>query len=185
MSEGKPMGTHGRLVKEVLIAANEIGAQVAVLPKDSSKALHEELLTRFSIRKSMTRIWEGMANAAVVRDPNGWRLISEFLKEAPVIMLFDIVDDSGALRFERGSDVTQVLAASVGFEFYLTNDSIEYILAFNHHDFLIGDGSARQWIIGLVAHKGDRRDTSERGNETPEAAGSGVVVGEGSVERGD
>lgn len=31
--------------------------------------------------------------------------------------------------------------------FYLTNASTDYLLCFNHHDYLIACGAAREWVV--------------------------------------
>ena len=36
-----------------------------------------------------------------------------------------------------------------GFEFYVFDSSISYLICFNHHDQLIGVGSAKEWVNSL------------------------------------
>lgn len=36
-----------------------------------------------------------------------------------------------------------------GFEFYITNFETEYVICFNHHDCLLGCGTAKKWVESL------------------------------------
>jgi hypothetical protein len=61
-------------------------------------------------------------------------------------MFFDRDRDESGVVFEAGSCLVNVLGECTGFEFYLTDLEGDYVICFNHHDFLIGTGSAETWI---------------------------------------
>ena len=45
-----------------------------------------------------------------------------------------------------GDALVRLLGDLPPMEFYLTNAATEYLLCFNHHDYLIACGSAREWL---------------------------------------
>ena len=60
-----------------------------------------------------------------------------------------------ALRFQSGTDLVAVLEESHRSEFYVTNDNVSWLIAYNDHDYLIGVGEAADWIaqhVGAGSH---------------------------------
>lgn len=47
---------------------------------------------------------------------------------------------SNGYKFFDVNDVVSLLSEFYGYEFYITNNSKDFVLCFNHHDYLIGCG---------------------------------------------
>ncbi len=47
-------------------------------------------------------------------------------------------------------------------EFYLTNTLTDYLLCFNHHDYLIACGRAREWLTAYSARRIRERAVTDR-----------------------
>jgi hypothetical protein len=45
----------------------------------------------------------------------------------------------------------RILAESPGFEFFLTNEDVDYVLCFNHHNYLIGVGQCKDWLSHIAS----------------------------------
>jgi hypothetical protein len=136
----------GAIVQEVLRAADHFGFRLQVLDADQTAPLWHRLAQRFGEPGRGRRLWEQLSQRAAVQDPDAWCWIANFLSDEPVLMLFDPSDEVVGVRFAHGSQVVPVLAESFGFEFYVTNEQLEFLLCFNHHDFLIAAGSAKAWL---------------------------------------
>ena len=148
------------VLDEVLDAARDVGAPVAVLPPGASDAIRQQVVARYVGRDDVQPMWEHLRGATGVQDPEAWRWIGRFLTEDPVLLLFDLAEERLVVRVDHGTQLVPVLAAAVRFEFYVTNDSYDFLLCVNHHDFLLAAGSAVGWLEG--EHPAAREDTPPR-----------------------
>jgi hypothetical protein len=64
-------------------------------------------------------------------------------------MLFQEEGEVRGYEFSSAEDLRLVLAESAGFEFYVTNKEVDFVLCHNHHDFIIGVGACRQWLSAI------------------------------------
>jgi len=113
--------------------------------------MRHRLHDRF-ISSSNRPMWENFTSAVSIYNPEGWRMIDEYIMRKPFILFFDQEEDATMIEFPEGNEITPVLEDCSGFEFYVTNCETDYILCFNHHDFLIGTGEASKWSA-LQANK--------------------------------
>ena len=67
-------------------------------------------------------------------------------------MLLVVGDARGqcGFRFEHIEELERVLDETSAFELYLTDPQSSYVVAFNHHDMLIGTGDATAWVRSLA-----------------------------------
>ena len=93
-------------------------------------------------------VWEQFQNDTSRRLPDGWNLICDYASHRP-ILLFCEEDRFIGYQFKSGEDLRIVLRECPGFEFYATNENVEYVLCHNHHDYLIGVGACASWISTL------------------------------------
>lgn len=96
-------------------------------------------------------MWENFKDSFSVYNVYGWRLINKILNEEPVILFFNKDDFSSGFLFNSIKDIMMILSESIGFEFYLTNEYLDFILCFNHHDYLIATGSIISNLKKLVS----------------------------------
>lgn len=73
-----------------------------------------------------------------------------FIQNRPVFLFLEPQEKGELLELASGTQLTSLLAESTGFVFYLTNDQLSYLLAYNDHNVLIGTGEARYWIETLL-----------------------------------
>lgn len=93
-------------------------------------------------------LWERLYDSCGVHDPNAWRRLGEFVRTTSFLLVHDSQGRCG-YRFDTPADLPRVLADCPGFEFYVTDGGGNYVLAFNHHDVLIGCGVAAAWVSSL------------------------------------
>jgi hypothetical protein len=89
------------------------------------------------------------------QDVDGWRQISFFPGDRACVVFWEPGTEKRALRFGSRSDLVAVLDECHRSEFYVTDDEVTYLLCFNHHDYLIGQGLAASWVSEYI--KGQQR----------------------------
>jgi hypothetical protein len=62
------------------------------------------------------------------------------------VLLFDAGEEQEMFAVPSGRALNQLLANSPGFEFYVTDREVSYLICFNHHDVLICWGNAKDWL---------------------------------------
>lgn len=61
-------------------------------------------------------------------------------------MFFNPSDEKKIYSFPKGDDVVAILSETYGYEYYITNRAVDYLLCFNHHDVLITCVNAKEWL---------------------------------------
>lgn len=132
------------LLDEILEAEREHSLGVQMLPAADRDQLRERIFSRYGGRSDP--LWERVGDRASVQDSRGWEWIHEFVGARSCILLFDLSDEVEMFQVPSGSALHELLANTFGFVFYVTDTEASYLICFNDHDFLIGCGSAREWL---------------------------------------
>jgi hypothetical protein len=136
----------GHIRDEVLRAAQTVGATVSEIPRDEADRIREQVTQRFAGGVTASLLWEHLQERVSNRDANAWRWVGDYVKDAKAIMFFDKEDERAMFEFRNGPEVVSTLGESYHFEFYLTNRQVDYLICFNHHDYLIAGGLAADWL---------------------------------------
>lgn len=136
------------LKKTVLDAAEAAGIQISELSADECQHTRATILNRYTecAGRWPTWIWEHFTDAVALADEDGWRWIGDYCADEETIMLFADEDEPGMLQFPAGRTVAEVVGECCGFEYYLTNRPVDFVLCFNHHDCIIATGDAMDWL---------------------------------------
>ena len=127
---------------EILKAANVLHLSVLELTQVESLFIIDQIVAKYAKGKRDNFLWENFVEKNVIsNDKDAWKLIKDIIGKEEVIMFFNPEDESTALQFCSGNDVVALLSETFGFEFYLTNKTTDYVLCFNHHDYLIASGN--------------------------------------------
>ena len=143
---------------EILRASQQVGAAILELQSEAAEGIRTEVIKRFTddyIPQSL--IWNHLRDYSFVicNDPHSWLVVSNFIKNTKVLVLFNDVDDKTVFEFTDGADIVPTLQECFGFEYYLTNYELDYLICFNHHDVLIAAGTACSWLTELTNDKGE------------------------------
>ncbi len=143
----------------VRAAAKAVNAQITELPGEESRRVRTAVRRKFADKSRVPvagftarrmldswPLWEALHGTVGVQALDGWRWVSDFVGNNEVIMFFNEDEDQAMFRFADGAQVVPVLEECTPFEFYLTNDSTDYLICFNHHDVLIAAGTAVPWL---------------------------------------
>lgn len=132
--------------EQVLSSANTLNVIVHGIPILETEKLISRIKEKYCGVGNTTHLWENLINEVAVNNKDAWQWVGDFIRDTETIMFFNPSDEREAFTFNKGSDVVSVLCETYGFEFYLTNKNFNYLLCFNHHDVLIGCGSAVEWL---------------------------------------
>ncbi len=98
--------------------------------------------------RSNLPLWERFHGEIARKRSDGWSLICDYPESSP-IMLFEEEGEFRGCEFASREDMRSILAETPGFEFYVTNRKAEFVLCYNHHDFIIGVGESRDWLSAI------------------------------------
>lgn len=94
-------------------------------------------------------LWDNFFDCVSVYDENWWKYIGDFVGDKPCILMAYDNNDWIAIKINSGMDLNILLSESCGFEFYIMDIELSYVICFNHHDVLIGLGKAKNWILDI------------------------------------
>jgi len=116
--------------QEILNGAKTAGVQASELACADCERIRASILTRFAVKAIQwpAWIWEHFTSGTLYADRDGWRWIGDYRYGKDVIMLFPEHDEKTMFRFASGQSIAGVLAGCFGFEFYLTNDPVDFVL---------------------------------------------------------
>ena len=140
------------LIKNELIdCADRLKIDIRVLDKNETANIMDLFKLRF-INERKTEgvfLWERLTDTAHLNDPMGWSYIGNFVGDRPCLILFNDLDSWFAIEINSGSDLTELLGESCGFEFYVLDKELTYAICFSHEDQLLCAGKAKEWLNNL------------------------------------
>jgi hypothetical protein len=136
----------------VLLVSAIAAAGVAAkrLDDDQRQALFERLRANLGVSFDGRRPWDHPDAPDGVRAPDAWRTIPELVGDKPCLCFLE--DTEEVWRLQGGADLRGVLGELPAVEFYACDEVATWLLCHNHHDFLIGWGSASDLVSALAAH---------------------------------
>lgn len=147
-AQGKAERTIMRISSAIEKAAKVNSITIEKLERSSSEKIKSQIYQKYIKTKKGIFLWEKFEKFSTLQDSAGWKLLSDFVGEKECLMFFENGDNT-IIRIRNGSDLHSLLYEMFGFEFYITNFETDYVLCFNHHDCLVGCGTAKAWIEEL------------------------------------
>jgi len=142
---------------EIIKSIKELGLYANTCDQEYCSFLIIEVIKKFSkLPYYQYPLCSNMTDSISLFNPNGWQLIRSFEVESEKILFLEPEISKVCFQFENSLDVVSMLENSYGFVFYITNLNLDYLICFNDHDYLIGCGTAKDWIKSL-----DRKDETE------------------------
>lgn len=136
------------LTEVVQETASSLGINTTRLSPERCVATFQALKSAFGDVTSVRPIWETILSSTSRKRINGWSDIGKFVNGSSCLLL---LEERGpqVFRLTNGTDLIRLLSECPGFEFYVTDEKFSYLLCHNHHDFLIGAGTAAPWVSEL------------------------------------
>lgn len=142
---------------EIAAAVSRLGVRAVELEGEKARSVESRAELGFA-KPGHRPLWERVLNGEDIHDANAWRSIGAFAV-APATLFVRDAQGLCAFRFEGGPDLIATIGSCPGFEFYVLDDSNQFLLSFNDHDVLIGCGTAAEWVRELRA-KNAQSDSS-------------------------
>lgn len=139
-----------KISAEIGVIATSNNILVERLSDEYAKVIRKKIVEKYLDSQPRAFLWETFKEAAVIEDCNGWKKLCDFVGDNRCIMFFDDGEDDAMLVINDGNALYKLLSEMFGFEFYITNFKTNYVLCFNHHDCLVGCGTAAEWIKPLI-----------------------------------
>jgi hypothetical protein len=140
------------LKEQVFSAGAELGIEIREMPREEQERLVREITEKYTHNKLGWPSWEKYAERFSVQDEEAWRWVGDYVGNEGAILFFQPKDEHSAFQFYSGPDLVAVLGELFGVEFYVTNLLTEYVLCFNHHEYLIAVGRAIEWLQHRSGH---------------------------------
>ncbi len=134
------------LFNEFWDAASRQGAIVERY--EDAEHIRSEINSKFTdpCKKSSIWIWERLKSDYGIHGARYLDLLPSLPLPKQVIVLFNRYEDKSAVLLEDSSKLLPIINDTYGFEFYVTDKAISFLLCYNHHEILIGCGPAEQWL---------------------------------------
>lgn len=141
------------IVGEVSRAIESLGVKAKLLGPEESTKLWSLVADTYAGGNSEWPLWEHLRDDASVQIEDPLRRLSDFLGQTPALLLFEPNDEGRYFEFSSGKDIPRVLEECFRFEFYVADRNLYFLFCVNHHDFLIGAGTAKDWVANLKSNE--------------------------------
>ena len=131
-------------------AAAVTKVQVSPLPKSKVEQLVARIVATYTDPAlPACFLWESFIDEVSCRRSDGWEKVCEYGESHPILLYVDESDFEG-VAFPSSDGLRQILSETPNCEFYVTNIETDFVLCFNHHDFLIGVGTCKDWLSAIL-----------------------------------
>lgn len=136
----------GFIRNAILDASNATHCAVVQLNDEESVRIRNCVEEKYAAGIGQLPLWERLKSDFSKYDPEGWRVISDFPFDNRVTMFFDRESEANMYSISSCKEAVKILSECPGFVFYITDEGCSFLLCHNDHDYLIGAGSAKDWI---------------------------------------
>ncbi len=142
--------TGNKMICEWIIeAAKRTKVAACRLEKQEVSCIIKEIRDRYTkMGEKSDYLWEEFVDDISKYNPDGWQISCEYPIEQPILFFCDGKSYEG-FRFETNYSIHPILSDTPCFEFFITNDAVDFVLCFNHHDYLIGVGNCKDWLSNI------------------------------------
>ncbi len=134
---------------EILSVSKELKIEVQILSEEITTEYFAEIEKKYLLGNYHSFLWDGLSDYSFVDDSSGWKYLGQFIGDKPCILFFYDLEKWNAAVINSGHELVTLIGEMYGFEFYVFDSSVSYLICFNHHDQLIGVGSAKEWVNNL------------------------------------
>jgi hypothetical protein len=136
----------------IVSALRAAGVQASVLDVTEQHALLARLRERLGVDVTAHAPWDHPAAPSGRRRGDGWELVPARVGAEPCLVFLD--GAATVWSFASGLQLLAVLKEAPPLEFYVCDQDASYLLCCNHHDVMIGWGTAEAWVESLDETEG-------------------------------
>lgn len=128
-------------------AIENTGVQARELCSLERQNVIENLHDRLGIDITAKAPWDNAEAPEGKLRQDGWELIPKYVG---AIQCFVFTPGANEIwEFDGEDDLLRVLRECPALEFYVCDCDFDYLLCFNHHDYVVGWGRASSWVDSL------------------------------------
>lgn len=136
------------ILAEMLEAIKEAHVSARRLSEEEARHHFDMLSSVLGVDFDRDRTpWDDLKAPKGLRYYDGWKIIPEFVGNERCFLAIDNVNLIWSVN--NGTDLLRILTAWPELEFYVWNESCDYLICFNDHEYIIGWGNAEGWIEQL------------------------------------
>ena len=124
------------------------GASAKLLSSHEQVRVVDCLRDRLRVDVNSHSPWDKFDAPDGVLNHDGWKLIPSFIGVESCLLI--TTGGSTIWRLGSGKDLMLILQECPPFEFYVCDIAFNYLVCFNHHDYLVGWGNANLWVNHLA-----------------------------------
>lgn len=138
----------GHIRREISRAAAAVGAPLTILGEAEGEALREALCARYCADRRLGFGRDNLKDYAALHDAESFLWAAEALGARAGYLLYDSAhpQDRAVFRAANGATLREVLAECFGFQFYVADEALGFVLCSTDDDCLLGCGEARPWV---------------------------------------
>lgn len=134
-------------LKESLLEAKEAtGIALEEMSALESVFFRNKVVEKFMEGNKSFLLWERVVRGYAIHDRKAWHWLDEFLKNQEIYFFFDESNDPTIYIFQPNQSFVKFLHEFPKYVYYITNESLDFILGLNDHDYLIASGTALPWL---------------------------------------
>ena len=138
-----------RISTEIKKVALDRGICIKELRDERVRKVKNDIFKKYIQSRSGVFLWDHFKAPTVIADRDGWKKICAFIGDSSCLMFFDDIEDKSVMVISNGNQLCKLLGEMFGVQFYITNFETEYLICYNHHDCLLGCGTAKRWLESL------------------------------------
>lgn len=139
----------GHIRSAIEAALTDLSLSIEEVTGDDSERIRLGAELQYASSKMPPNLWERIQGGVGRYDPMGWKAIGDFPNDTPVILFFDVEDETAVYEAQSCPELVRLLAECPGFVFYVTNRRYDFLICHNDHDYLIAAGTAKPWLLDL------------------------------------
>ncbi len=136
----------GYIKNQIQNALKILKINAKILQQEEVEKIIDGIYSKYTNGKTNRCLWENTINDVRIVSENDWKWIGKYIGISEAIMFFEPMDEKIAFVFSNGEDIFRVLEECYGFEFYLTNLNLDYLLTYDHHNVLGAVGNAAKQL---------------------------------------
>lgn len=131
---------------QIVDAAKKFNVEIEEINDFEKIEFLKEIESKYLSTDLAFPLWDRLKGGHSKQHENAWRWVKDYIKNERAILFFNEGDEQGIYELNSGEDVVNILGEIFNIEFYLSNRETGYLLCYNHHDFLVASGDAKEWL---------------------------------------
>lgn len=128
-------------------ALKATGYKLEAMTELESILYRKSILDKYTGGRDFRALWEVTKGSEfTIRESNAWEWLDEFLLLEEFYLFFDKGDDTTIYIFPENQSFTKFQNEFPGYNFYISNKNLDFLIYQNDSDYLSAHGTAEPWL---------------------------------------